>query len=72
MLGVGKMFKDVGMVIHKALWCNNSFGCFFGFPSLHVLSCFKMFFLAVTCFGCFFFREEKSMDGCVNGIIVVL
>ena len=44
---LGKCPKDVGMVIRKALWYGvvPCFGFFFGFPSLHVLSFKKMFFL---------------------------
>ena len=37
---VGKMSKDVGMVIRKSINCGGVptlFGCFFGISSLHVL-----------------------------------
>ena len=41
--GLEKMSKDVGMVIRKSGVVPTLFGCFFGIPSLHVLSFLKCF-----------------------------
>ena len=63
---VGEMVKNIGMTIRKGN-CGTIptlFGCFFGIPSLYVLSFF------VTCFCFFFLWGGERYEWCLDGLVV--